>query len=513
MLFNSFQYLTFLTAVVAIFWLLPRKARPLLLVVASYYFYMSWLKSYGLLLGGLTAANYGLGLAIARLRTEKNKRLALIAGLALNLGCLALYKYTDFLITSVWELAQKMNGQIFAQLSIHLPNLNLSDPAPTLGVLLPLGISFFAFEFIHYLTDVFKGSPAIVNPVRFALFAAFFPSQIAGPIKRYQDFDHQLDEEQKFSFATFEAGMWLILRGMFKKVALGDNLAVIVQSGFNAPVQMSTADSWVCMIAFALQIYFDFSGYTDIGRGSAMLIGFRLPDNFDLPYIARSLREFWHRWHISLSTWLRDYLYIPLGGSRGGELFTKRNLLITMLLGGLWHGASWHYVFWGAFHGLGLALDRTWGNLSARMPAVTALKKTAAWHVFAWAFTFVVVLCGWVLFRAENLQQAWQVYTGMFSLRPSTAETETVINLFLQSTLPYALTLYTVLYAALSCHHRFPQFTSSLAQGLNNALPPAMRRAFASPPLSARVCVWLATSLLILGFASFKSMPFIYFQF
>lgn len=222
---------------------------------------------------------------------------------------------------------------------------------PPITPLLPLGISFFVFEFIHYQVDINRGSVPVKNWLEFSIFGAFFPTQIAGPIKRYEDFVPQLNRQPSFSLPRIGEGLKYILWGLFKKVVLADNLAPLVAIGFGQAVggaggnaSLSSGDAWLTVLAFTLQIYFDFSGYTDMGRGSAMLLGFNLPENFKFPYLAANISDFWRRWHITLSGWLRDYIYIPLGGNRKGRY---RNLLITMVLGGLWHGANWTFIIWG----------------------------------------------------------------------------------------------------------------------------------------------------------------------
>ena len=377
MLFSSLSYLLFLPIACLIFWLLPAgkidddknrpSARSIFLLVSSLYFYMSWIPVYGVLLSVLTIANYFIGRAIYK---AKNKtadsvgaktagRAILVAGIILNLATLCYFKYTDFAINSWNAAVATLSPALGRLLAFHPGDLSF----PLQHVLLPLGISFFVFEFIHYITDVYKGSKPIVNFVNFSLFAAFFPSQIAGPIKRYQDFIKQLEIPRVFSAQKFEAGITLILQGLFKKVALADNLSPIVSQGFSHATALGAGEAWFAALAFAAQIYCDFSGYTDMGRGSALLMGFDLPDNFNWPYLASSLTDFWRRWHISLSSWLRDYLYIPLGGSKCSLPRRHFNLFATMVLGGLWHGASWHFVVWGAFHGSGLIVNHTYDSL------------------------------------------------------------------------------------------------------------------------------------------------------
>lgn len=405
--------------VVLAFWLLPHRFRSIFLLVASLFFYMSWLPIYGFLIGVLTVANYFLGQAISG-RVHSGRFLAL--GIIFNLATLSYYKYADFAIES-WNKALLALGPLF-QLQSH----SLSFPLQ--HILLPLGISFFVFEFIHYLTDIYKGGKPIANFVNFSLFASFFPSQIAGPIKRYQDFIKQLESPRYFSAPALERGLRLILQGLFKKVAIADNLAPIVSAGFSNAGSLGGLEAWIAATAFAVQIYCDFSGYTDMGRGSAIMLGFDLPDNFNWPYSAKDLPDFWKRWHISLSSWLRDYLYIPLGGSKCSILERHRNLIITMLLGGLWHGASWHYVVWGAFHGMGLALCHSYDAMVRKDGTFSkTLSKFHGTHLgiaVSVCATFIFVLVGWVFFRADTIGQSLQVLQAMCSSKSSTCLVESL---------------------------------------------------------------------------------------
>ncbi|HEY9788311.1 MAG TPA: MBOAT family protein [Candidatus Obscuribacterales bacterium] len=495
MLFNSFEYIIFLAAAVCLYWVMPRQAKAIFLVAASYFFYTYTIKAYGLLLLLLTLANYLVGLALQATNGEKAKRLVLIGGITLNLGILALFKYTNFILDSINVVLDSINVS-----AKH--GCGISD----LPIILPLGISFFVFEFIHYLTDVFKGSAAIRNPVRFALFASFFPSQIAGPIKRYQDFDSQLDPLPRLDTEKLHRGLWLIAQGLYKKVALGDNLARIVRAGFDNPGLMGTTEGWICALAFTFQIYFDFSGYTDIGRGSAMLFGFSLPENFNLPYIASSLRDFWRRWHISLSTWLRDYLYIPLGGSKSEGFRTFANLMITMLLGGLWHGASWTFVIWGAFHGLGLAVNRRWEQSIERSARLKRIAASLPLRCAAYGLTFLTVVLGWVIFRAKDLPEATGVYSAMFSLRASSSEC-TVLDFAVNSPLPAAISIYLILQSTVLIWKH--------SHDLNAPLPGSMfKLARATPPYAiANALAFVAVLILTLSLSPAELQPFIYFQF
>jgi alginate O-acetyltransferase complex protein AlgI len=273
------------------------------------------------------------------------------------------------------------------------------------NIILPLGLSFFTFEFIHYQVDLYRGGNPIPNVIRFALFPAFFPTQIAGPIKRYDDFDPQVASHPRFSPDLFIGGVELIALGMFKKVVLADNLLPISDRVFANAASAGSLDAWIGMIAFSFQILLDFSGYTDIGRGSAQLLGYVVPVNFRAPYLASSLRDFWHRWHITLSSWLRDYLYIPLGGSRVSPWHRRFNLMATMALGGLWHGAAWHYVIWGIGHGAALVANHEIDTkeVHVRLPRWTNL-------IVGWLVTQLVVLVLWSVFRAPALSIAATIW-------------------------------------------------------------------------------------------------------
>jgi len=490
LLFNSLTYLLFLPVVVVAFWLLPHRFRSIFLLVASLFFYMSWLPIYGFLIAALTVANYFLGQAISR-RVHSGRYLAL--GIIFNLATLSYYKYADFAIES-WNKAVLTFGPLF-QVQSH----SLSFPLQ--HILLPLGISFFVFEFIHYLTDIYKGGKPIANFINFSLFASFFPSQIAGPIKRYQDFIKQLESPRYFSAPALERGLRLLLQGLFKKVAIADNLAPIVSAGFSNAGSIGGLEAWIAATAFAVQIYCDFSGYTDMGRGSAIMLGFDLPDNFNWPYSAKDLPDFWKRWHISLSSWLRDYLYIPLGGSKCSILERHRNLIITMLLGGLWHGASWHYVIWGAFHGIGLVLCHSYDALIKKESTVSkTLTKFHATHVgmaVSVCATFLFVLVGWVFFRADTISQSLQVLQAMCTWRSSTCLAESI--------------------------EKYPVVTAMCVYLLGRLVldKKALWQNVASAPLRskltmlapARLVVYIAFFVCAIGLSPSGKTPFIYFQF
>ena len=493
MLFNSFTYLIFLPLVVFLYWVLPRSFGKTLLLVASYVFYMHWMPAYGLLILALTGVNYAIGLGLASRPQDKRKGL-LLGGLVFNLGCLCFFKYANFLVDSFWQLF-KIVG-----IPMHVPGIDTMQ-SPALNIILPLGISFFTFEFIHYITDVYRGSNPIRNFRDFALFAAFFPSQIAGPIKRFQDFVKQLDLEVKFSWDYFNQGLFLIFQGLFKKIVLGDNLGKIVNTGFNYPAGIGTLDAWIAVAGFTYQIFFDFSGYTDIGRGSALLFGYKVPENFNWPFLASNLTDFWRRWHMSLSTWLRDYLFIPLGGSRGGAWKTRRNTMLTMVLGGLWHGAAWHYVIWGAFHGTGLVLSKEWTDFVARVPSLNKLRPHPIWHWTGVVFTTFFLYMAGTIFRAEGIPQALVMVQKLFIPAVSGKVTQQLM----QSTVPVSLIVY---FAFLLWQKYESKLEGQVQKGSARGFLDWMS---ASVPL--RVVSYGMAALIILGFAPSEVAPFIYFQF
>jgi alginate O-acetyltransferase complex protein AlgI len=496
MLFNSFTYLVFLPIVVALYWIVPNCFRRALLLVASYIFYMNWMPAYGLLILALTVVNYFIGLAIAA--NEKSRRLVLIAGLVFNLGCLCYFKYANFLVDSVFQSATWLH----TRLGLPLP---VPADEPVLKIILPLGISFFTFEFIHYITDVYRGSQPVKNFWNFALFAAFFPSQIAGPIKRFQDFMKQLLDEPVFKGKTFKAGLYLIFLGLFKKIVLGDNLGLVVNEGFDHLDKLGTLDAWIAVIGFQLQIFFDFSGYTDIGRGSALLFGYKVPENFNWPFLASNLTEFWRRWHISLSTWLRDYLFIPLGGSRGGAWKSRRNVMFTMVLGGLWHGAAWHYVIWGAFHGTILVLTKEWQDLVSRISWLSRWRPHPVWHWSGVIATWLLLFMAGILFRSDSMPHALAMAAKLFV----PAASSRVVEAFFLSTLPVTLCCYSLF---LCFSHKLESAQKNESSSTTAPLIARLNGWWQSS-LPAQIVIYASLAIVILGFAPGKMEPFIYFQF
>ncbi len=385
MLFNSFHFVAFFLVVLALNQTLRAWpfAQKLMLLAASYYFYGQWQWHYLLLVWFSTLVDYAIGLRLPH--TPRPRRLVVLS-VIVNLGFLAVFKYANWLIATVNDGAQAL-GSVW-----HLTPIDL---------LLPVGISFYTFQSLSYTIDVYRRElPPRRNLLDYALAVAFFPQIEAGPIVRAREFLAELDGEQRVGLADIRRALVLIALGYVKKIVLADNLALLVDPVFDTPLAHGFWDCLLAVYAFAFQIYCDFSGYTDIAIGCALLLGIRFPPNFDYPYAARSLQEFWHRWHMTLSRWLRDYLYIPLGGNRKGHGRTYANLMLTMLLGGLWHGASWNFVIWGGLHGAYLAGERAWpANLAIPLPRAIAVALRVL-------ITFHLTCLAWVFFRARDLDLA-----------------------------------------------------------------------------------------------------------
>ncbi len=397
MLFNSIAFGVFLIIALIFFWCSPRSHRVYILLGLSYFFYMYSYPVFLFLLFTLTVLNFALALEMTR--RPKYAKHFLILAIALDLFSIGFFKYANFTIQSV--------GSAFtffgAQTSFSL-----------LDITLPLGISFFTFQMMSYIVDTYRGSPAEKSFWNFAAYVSFFPQLVAGPIVRPSVLLPQIKGEHVYDEDRAILGIFLIVQGLVKKVAFADFFGGYVDGVFADPTGYSGLATLVATYAYAFQIYFDFSGYTDIAIGCGKLFGFEIPINFNLPYISMSPREFWRRWHISLSTWLRDYLYIPLGGNRkGGRGRVYANLMITMILGGLWHGASWTFVLWGFYHGALISIQRL---LEERFEGVRKLFSGSSiiTSIVTTLITFHLVCLGWVVFRAESMTAAGRVLKNIF---------------------------------------------------------------------------------------------------
>jgi D-alanyl-lipoteichoic acid acyltransferase DltB (MBOAT superfamily) len=406
MLFNSIAFIIFIFIVFIIYPRLQHRQQNLFLLVASYVFYGYWDWRFNFLLLSSTIINFWIGRLIHASRAQGQRKRFLIASVVVNLGVLGFFKYCNFFLDSAASLLLSIGFQ---------PNM------PVLRVILPVGISFYTFQTMSYTIDIYRGK---LEPTRtfldFALFVAFFPQLVAGPIERARNLLPQIAQPRHVCSASVVQGLNLVLLGYFKKVAIADTLAPIVEGIFVSPEAMSSGQLWTGMYAFTFQIYGDFSGYTDIARGIAKMLGFELMENFNAPYLSRNISEFWRRWHISLSTWLRDYLYIPLGGNRIGKIRTYINLLLTMLLGGLWHGAAWNFVWWGLLHGIYLAVHRL--LFGDGKPGAARLSVVPGWVVESGKIflTFHVVGLTWIFFRSSDLGNAFIYFQGLCRLHEFT---------------------------------------------------------------------------------------------
>ncbi|MET0158625.1 MAG: MBOAT family protein [Acidimicrobiales bacterium] len=475
MVFNSLQYLVFFPLVFAVYWQLKRRGQNVLLLLASWFFYAMWdWRFLGLMLL-TTGVDFGVGRYLAMTEDEKKRKLAFGLSLGLNLTVLGFFKYFNFFVGSAADLLQ---------------TFGLDASEPTLRVLLPVGISFYTFHGISYTFDVFRRDIEPADDLLdFAVFVAFFPQLVAGPIGRAHlqlpQFEH---ERPPLRWEQARSGLCLILLGLFKKVAIADALAPFVDRTFTEPGRAS----WISLLggayAFALQIYGDFAGYSDVARGSSRLLGIELPLNFEQPYLSRNITVFWRTWHISLSNWLRDYLYIPLGGSRGSRAETYRNLMLTMVLGGLWHGAAWTFVAWGTLNGVYLCAHRWFTERPGGAgDAHNAIGRFTWRDVLPAIGTFQLVVFAWIFFRSASFAEAFDVITGILTLQGGVTEWG---SLFLVG----ALGIVTI---AIDIAQRNTDTHTPMLD-----LPPALQGA-----------LYGAFVVAIVLFSGGATVPFIYFQF
>src|SRR5262245_45964461 len=393
MLFCSEQFLVFFVLVFTAYWVLPwRRVRVYLLLAASFYFYASWNKWLALIICVSTTVDYFLANGIQASKSPRARKWLLTANIVANLGLLCYFKYANFFLDS---------------LKAALQAAGLPASWGHLQVILPIGISFYTFEAINYMVDVYRGHVrAEKNLANFMLFILFFPHLVAGPIVRARDFLPQVGRNKRWSWPRLQVGVMFFLMGLVKKLAIADRMAQFADPVFQNPWAYKSGAVWIAVIAYALQIYCDFSGYTDMAIGCAHMLGYKLAQNFNMPYIAANVSEFWRRWHISLSSWLRDYLFIPLGGSRHGRWQTYRNLLLTMTLGGLWHGANWTFMIWGLLPGLVLIFQRCFQDLSADRPRLRCWLQSRLGAAVGIGVTLLTVMLLWIFFRAQTLADA-----------------------------------------------------------------------------------------------------------
>jgi alginate O-acetyltransferase complex protein AlgI len=472
MLFHSLQFLLFLPLVLALYWGLAERVvgRKVLLVIASLIFYMAWNPAPVVLLIYLTVVDWLVGRALSVTEVPWKRKAVLAISIVNNVGLLALFKYADWLTKSVVDGAALVGVEL-----VYKP----------LGLILPVGLSFIVFQGMSYTIDIFRRDLAARRSLLdVAVFMTFFPHVVAGPIVRASDFLPQVAQRPVLSDGVGARALFRIATGMFKKLVIADFLSAnIIDRVFLDPGNYSGVEVVIAVFAYTLQIYYDFSAYSDIAIGTAALFGYVLKENFDKPYLSRNLSEFWRRWHMSLATWLRDYLYIPLGGNRGSKFRTLVNLFITMVLGGIWHGADWRFVLWGAVHGAGLALNRMWWWWRGGPP------KDPSWLsvVVSTVVTFLVVMEVRIVFRAKDIQHAGTVFMEQF--KPSLTAPNVTPTLL--------LVLAVAVAGHLMPHHAYDRMVAM----------------FTRLPMPARALCLVFLALAIKQVASFEVQPFIYFKF
>ncbi len=400
MLFNSLHFLLFFPIVCLIYYLIPQKIRCIWLLLASYYFYMSWNPMHIFILAGVTLITYLCGLLLGKNnKKEGNKtagKIVILVGCVLLLSTLSLFKYSSFLLDNIQKAFN------IVHISVNVPKFS---PA------LPIGISFYIFQALGYIIDVYRGNAeSEKNPIKYATFIAFFPQLVAGPIERFSNLSSQLSQKHDFDPDAIKNNLLLMLWGFFLKMVIADRIAIFVDTAFSS---LEIVDGWyvlVAVILFAFQIYCDFNGYTLIAIGAAGVMGFKLMDNFKAPYCSTSVRDFWSRWHLSLTNWFRDYLYIPLGGNRKGKIRKYINQMIVFLFSGLWHGASWSYVIWGGINGAYLVIGDLTKGLRDKLKDLLRLKKDSLCDRIAQSIiTFFLIDFSWLFFRAGSLSRSKMV--------------------------------------------------------------------------------------------------------
>ncbi len=477
--FNSYTFVIFFAIVLA-FHYSPLKwtAKKVVLLLASYLFYAAWNPPFVALLWISTIIDWYMARGIHRAQHQWKKRMFLIGSLSVNLGLLGYFKYGTFILNNFIDL---------------LASVGIQYQPAAFSIILPAGISFYTFQTLSYTLDIYRGKmEPWKSKIDFALFVTFFPQLVAGPIVRAIDFEPQLKTERRATGTQFSYGMWLIVVGLFQKVVLADGiLAPIANKVYQPEYVPETLNAWAGTIAFAGQIFCDFAGYSSCAIGAALCLGFILPTNFRSPYAAIGFSDFWRRWHITLSEWLRDYLYIPLGGSRNGKVRTLINLCLTMLLGGLWHGASWTFVVWGALHGFLLVCEQI-----VRSLPIAKWKgwKTTGGEFFLGFVTFILICFTWVFFRAKSFDQAFMIIASMLGFVSTSMP---VLFLYTEKA---AVALIVVLLIALS--HRQLRTMEDEAIELRIHQTHWLKRSLA-----------LASMLVLLTVAAGDSQSFIYFQF
>jgi len=483
MLFNSLEFLVFFPIVVVAYFSLPHRFRWIFLLGASYYFYMCWKAEYVVLILASTLIDYVAGIQMGKTPDKGRRKKYLILSLIANLGILFSFKYANFFNES---------------LRVALQQFNIFYDFPLFNVLLPVGVSFYTFQSLSYSIDVYRGEKEPEHHFgKFALYVAFFPQLVAGPIERSTRLLPQFDKRISFNQERFVSGLRLMLWGFFKKIVIADRLAIYVNEVYNSPAEFQGLTLLLATYFFAFQIYCDFSGYSDIAIGAARIMGYDLMTNFRQPYFSQSIAEFWKRWHISLSTWFKDYLYIPLGGNRVAKERWYFNLMAVFLISGLWHGANWTFVLWGFLHGFYLVFSIWTQNIrdsishALRMDRFPALQR-----FFKIVVTFHLVLFAWIFFRANSISDAFLIIHNMLNVDFSMAGLQQVNVALGWGELGIAL--LSIL---------FLEFIHLVEAGTT------LKKRFLESPRALRWAVYYSLALGIIFFGVFNHTQFIYFQF
>lgn len=471
MLFNTIEYLLFLPIVVIIYFLLPHKLRWILLLAASYFFYMSWKVEYVFLIAISTLIAYSSGVLMEKYPGKKSKLLLLILNLSANLGILFFFKYFNFAAENINLLFDK---------------LEIGKDIPLMSFLLPVGISFYTFQALSYSIDVYFGKEKAEKHLGyFALYVSFFPQLVAGPIERFSRLTPQLKAKHDFTYDNLANGLRLILYGLFIKMVIADNLAGIVDKIYAAPNNYSSLDILKGVVFYSFQIYSDFYGYSVIAIGSAKIMGVNLMNNFKTPYLAKNIAEFWQRWHISLSTWFRDYLYYPLGGNRVKKSRWALNIMIVFVVSGIWHGANWTFLIWGALYGVLYILEKV---VNSTFKLEKEHKPYSLGHILLSLKTFALVTLIWVFFRSQSFSEAMNIFTLLFSGSGQITEA-----LIIPGYVWFWL-IFFVITDILLYNKRFDSWMANI-------------------PLIGRWIIYAIFIFSIIVHAGVENFPFIYFQF
>lgn len=489
MLFNSFEYLVFFPSIVLLYFLLPNSKRWFLLLIASYYFYMSWNAGFILLIVFSTLVDYWAGIQMGKQKERRDRKRYLWVSLLSNLGLLFAFKYFNF-----------FNGSFEALADL----IGWNYPVEALSLILPVGISFYTFQTLSYSIEVYWGK---MKPEKhlgiFALYVSFFPQLVAGPIERPQNLLPQFKRKHNFNFENVKYGLTYVLWGLFKKSVIADRIANIIDPIFADVGSFPPHVTLAATVLFAFQIFCDFSGYSDIAIGSARVMGFNLMKNFDRPYFSKSISEFWKRWHISLSSWFKDYVYIPMGGNRVVKWRWYYNLFITFLVSGLWHGAAWTFVIWGALHGMYLVFGTVTANYRREIKKrLGIIEHSPLDKIIMASITFLLVVLGWVFFRAEKLSDAVHIVTSVPDITlkglSSIASIEGVAQALGSSATEIAILIFSI-------------FIMEAVHFLRR--DPDLYKKVNRTPIYFKWPAYYFLILLIVFFGVFDAQEFIYFQF